>query len=241
MNKILIQAILMLTFCYNSVSADTNSVTYVRDVFPIVMTRCFPCHNPASRLPNWTDYKTMFRKKVEVKRRIWDSWSEDALRHYYKQPMPAGYGAEGLAVTLAERETIKKWVELGAPYGVDVTPVSVGSTNTGWVAPLEASNIHNPIPPNEEVIAKGKSLFTFGCVPCHGEKGKGDGVAAPSLQRDNKPLLPANLGSQEFQSQSDGSFFWKIKEGRNPMPSWRSALTDEQCWQIIDYLRTLRQ
>lgn len=231
----------MLALCYSAASADTNSVTYVRDVLPIVMTKCFTCHHPGAMLPNWTDYKTMFRKKVEVKRRIWDSWDEDPLRHYFKQPMPAGYGAEALAITLAERETIKKWVESGAPYGVDVTPVVVGSTNTGWVAPVYASRIQNPLPPNQDVIAKGKSLFTFGCVPCHGATGKGDGVAAPSLQRDNKPLLPANLGSSPIQSQSDGSFFWKIREGRSPMPSWKSALTDEQCWQIVDYLRTLRQ
>ena len=221
-------------------AADTNAPTYVRDIRPIVMTKCFTCHHPGSILPDWSNYKTMEKKKVEVRRRIWDSWSKDFTRHYYKQPMPAGYGLEALTITTKERETIRNWVEAGAPYGTDVA-ISIGNTNTGWVAPAQAAEVPNPVPANEDTLAKGKSLFTVACQPCHGALGRGDGVAAASLQRNGKPLAPANLSSPSIQSQSDGSFFWKIKEGNSPMPSWKAALTDQQCWEIIDYIRTLKR
>ena len=219
---------------------NTNAPTYVKDIRPIVMTKCFTCHHPGSMLPDWTNYKTMVRKKTEVRRRIWDSWEKDFTRHYYKQPMPAGYGLEALTITTKERETMRDWVEAGAPYGTDVA-VSMNNTNTGWVAPPQAAEVANPVLSNSDTLAKGKSLFTAACQPCHGAFGKGDGVAAASLQRNGKPIAPANLSSPSVQSQSDGAFFWKIKEGNSPMPSWKTALTDEQCWQIIDYIRTLSQ
>lgn len=218
----------------------TNAPTYVKDVRPIVMTKCFTCHHPGSLLPDWTDYKVMYRKRIEVKRRIWDSWETDITRHYYNQPMPAGYGREALTITKSERELIKNWVEAGAPYGVDVV-VSMDNTNTGWIAPVQAAKVTNPLPSNEDTLTKGKSLYVAACLPCHGQYGKGDGVAAHSLQRNGKPIAPANLSSPSIQAQSDGSLFWKMREGRSPMPSWKAALTEEQCWQLVAYIRTLSQ
>jgi mono/diheme cytochrome c family protein len=217
---------------------NTNAPTYVKDILPIVMTKCFTCHHPKSLLPDWTNYKTMVKKKTEVRRRIWNSWEQDLTRHYYKQPMPAGYGLEALTITTKERETIKNWIDAGTPYGTEVV-VAINNTSTGWLAPADAFKLVNPVPANDDTLAKGKSLFTVACQPCHGALGQGNGIAASSLLRNGKPIAPANLSSPSVQSQPDGSFFWKIKEGNSPMPSWKTALTDEQCWQIVDYIRTL--
>ncbi len=37
----------------------------------------------------------------------------------------------------------------------------------------------------------------------------------------------------------EGEIFWKISEGRRPMPSFKKQLTEEQRWQLVNYLRTL--
>jgi mono/diheme cytochrome c family protein len=232
-------AIWLSIACVSTVKAGDTNLTYVKDILPIVMTKCITCHNAGSHLPNWMDYNTAVKKKREIKRRIWDSWETDLLRHYYKQAMPAGYGIEALTITRNERETIKNWVLIGCPYGTEVKFSTIYNTNTGWVAPLEATRVVDPLASNDEILAKGKSIYLVACLPCHGEKGKGDGPAAASLKRDDKPIVPAALVSPPIQQQSDGSMFWKIKEGRTPMPSWKAALTDEQIWMTILYIRNM--
>mgnify|MGYP000452807019 CR=1 FL=1 len=54
----------------------------------------------------------------------------------------------------------------------------VKAQNNKWVAPKEADNIKNPLTGNTTILKDAKVLYTSYCVPCHGEKGKGDGVAA---------------------------------------------------------------
>jgi len=72
------------------------------------------------------------------------------------------------------------------------------------------------------------------CVPCHGNKGKGDGVAAAAL----KPK-PADHSSQKVQSQTDGAIFYKITTGRLPMAPYKDILNTTQRWQLVNYIRTL--
>ncbi len=41
-----------------------------------------------------------------------------------------------------------------------------------------------------------------------------------------------------MRPQTDGELFWKISEGRDPMPSFKGQLTDTQIWQLVNYVRT---
>ncbi len=103
-----------------------------------------------------------------------------------------------------------------------------------WKAPAGADTIKNPLPFNEESIKKGKTTFTQFCVPCHGDKGKGDGIAGAALNPK-----PGILISAKVQSQKDGALFWKISTGRNAMVSFAPSLTKEQRWAVINYIRFL--
>lgn len=103
-----------------------------------------------------------------------------------------------------------------------------------WVAPADADKKTNPIASDEKSIAKGKTLFTNTCLNCHGKKGKGDGPKSAEL---DKPV--GDLTKDDFQKQSDGALFWKITEGRKPMPGFKKDMTEEQRWQVINYVRTL--
>ena len=82
--------------------------------------------------------------------------------------------------------------------------------------------------------AEGRKLYASYCASCHGDKGKGDGLAGMTL----KPR-PANFKKDALQAQSDGAIFWKITEGRAPMAAYKGALTEEQRWQLVNYIRQL--
>lgn len=111
-----------------------------------------------------------------------------------------------------------------------------GISQDKWKAPPEADKLKNPLAGQQEAIKGGKKIFATMCAICHGEKGKGDGVAGAALNPK-----PTNLTTSEFHAQSDGAIFWKITEGRAPMASYKATLSEEKRWQLVSYLRTLKQ
>jgi hypothetical protein len=47
------------------------------------------------------------------------------------------------------------------------------------------------------------------------------------------------MTSSKFQSQSDGSLFYKISEGRNDMPKAKKDFPDDQDrWNLVNFVRT---
>ncbi|MCO5948460.1 c-type cytochrome [Mucilaginibacter flavidus] len=103
-----------------------------------------------------------------------------------------------------------------------------------WNAPQVAKDVKNPLSGEKTALIEGKSLYMANCAPCHGDKGTGNGPAAQALTPK-----PADHSSAVVQSETDGSLFWKLSEGRNPMPSYKKILTDKQRWELVDYIRTL--
>ncbi|MFM2225408.1 MAG: hypothetical protein RJA07_1610 [Bacteroidota bacterium] len=103
-----------------------------------------------------------------------------------------------------------------------------------WTAPTADAAKKNPIAATPASIAEGKKLYDQNCSPCHGMKGKGDGAAAAGLT-----IKPANHTSPEIQSQTDGTLFWMITTGRNPMPTYKAVFTENQRWAMVNYIRTL--
>lgn len=108
-------------------------------------------------------------------------------------------------------------------------------TRIKWVAPAAALTVKNALGAGSGMLA-GKTLYTNNCAPCHGEKGKGNGPASGSLNPK-----PADHSSAAFQNQTDGSIFWKISEGRSPMPAYKAILTDQQRWSLVSFIRTLQK
>lgn len=104
-----------------------------------------------------------------------------------------------------------------------------------WVAPKEADAIKNPVANDAKMIAKGKQIYYQICATCHGRSGTGDGPSASTLEKK-----PADHTSEIVQSQTDGALFYKISKGRVEMPSYNTALSKTQRWQVIRYLRTLK-
>jgi mono/diheme cytochrome c family protein len=97
----------------------------------------------------------------------------------------------------------------------------------------EARATGNPIADSPAAIAEAGQLYAELCEHCHGDTGAGDGGEA---QMYTPP--PADFTSPGMANIRDGELFYRITEGRKPMPSFRTTLTADQRWKLVRYLRT---
>jgi mono/diheme cytochrome c family protein len=116
-----------------------------------------------------------------------------------------------------------------------VARIAAADDEKPWVAPEAARQVKNPVPVNPESLAAGAQLFHENCAPCHGDTGKGDGDTGKIIKKKPANFTDAKLMSEE----TDGSLFWKMSEGRGPMPSWKDELSDKERWQLVIYIRKL--
>jgi mono/diheme cytochrome c family protein len=100
-----------------------------------------------------------------------------------------------------------------------------------WKAPAEAKAMKNPV----KDVGNAKKNAETNCVSCHGPGGKGDGPAAAALSPK-----PADWTSARVQTMTDGEIFWKISNGRGPMPPWKH-LPEKDRWELVNYIRTLKK
>lgn len=104
-----------------------------------------------------------------------------------------------------------------------------------WNVPDAAKKVKSPVAKGDaEAVAAGKVLWMKHCKSCHGAKGLGDGPKSKELDTDC-----GDFSTKAVQSLSDGELFYKIKEGRDDMPSFKKKITDdEEIWQIVAFMRT---
>lgn len=105
-----------------------------------------------------------------------------------------------------------------------------------WPVPDAFKTKPNPVKSDATSQNAGKTLYTTYCKSCHGTKGKGDGPKAAQLETEC-----GDFSKPAFQSQTDGSLFYKISEGRKDMPSFKKKITEpNDIWSVVNYLRTLK-
>lgn len=100
-----------------------------------------------------------------------------------------------------------------------------------WAAPADAAHRTNPVPPSEQSVSNGRQIYQTNCASCHGAEGEGDGPAGKAL----KPPA-ANLKVMAPQ-HSDGDLAWKIAEGRGAMPPWKGTLSENDIWDVVNYIK----
>jgi mono/diheme cytochrome c family protein len=99
-----------------------------------------------------------------------------------------------------------------------------------------ATKVPNPVRPTAESIAIGRDRFATFCSPCHGPEGKG-GVTGPVA---TKFIPPPDLSNAELQRQrTDGYWHSYIVVGGAVMPAYGEALSSQEAWHIVNYLRSL--
>lgn len=102
-----------------------------------------------------------------------------------------------------------------------------------WPAPAAAIAVKNPVKSDAISIKDGRELYIKNCKSCHGDEGKGDGTKARNLD-----ISCSDFSIAAFKKTTDGEVFWKMTEGRKPMPSFSKKLTDAERWAIVNYIRT---
>ena len=91
----------------------------------------------------------------------------------------------------------------------------------------------NVSPPERDVLS-GQVLYSTICIRCHGVDGKGGGK-----MKFTPPA--ADLTSQAVQGKLDARLFKIVHDGKSntAMGAWREALTDDEIWDVLAYVRRL--
>jgi mono/diheme cytochrome c family protein len=102
-----------------------------------------------------------------------------------------------------------------------------------WIIPVAEKARKNPLTPSDAMLKAARPIYDQKCSDCHGDTGKGDGSDAMMYDPP-----PANLtDAAHINRLTDGEIYFQITEGRKPMPSFKTKLTDEQRWQLVLLVR----
>lgn len=96
------------------------------------------------------------------------------------------------------------------------------------------ANAEQNMPPDDQDLLRGKTIFMKYCSACHGPSGQGEGYRL--LGPD-----PADLTSQATTQQSDADLLRTIHEGKPNMPVWKYRLSKQDSRNVLAYIRSLQQ
>lgn len=110
------------------------------------------------------------------------------------------------------------------PYEIPNTPEGYALAKATLKSPLDSLSINQD---------KAKELYTVYCAICHGDAGDGKG---------NLVVKEKFLGVPSYKDReiTDGSIFHVITYGLNSMGSHANQLSQEERWQVADYVLKLK-
>ena len=122
----------------------------------------------------------------------------------------------------------------GLAVTLSISMAAVASAQyAGWTIPDGGKDEKSPVKNAAEAANKGKSLFATHCAKCHGPQGKGDGPDSDHA---------ADL-TDEYRTElnPEGVLFYKVWNGHGTdMPAFKSQLTKDETWALVEYLKVLR-
>src|SRR5207302_1012849 len=119
-------------------------------------------------------------------------------------------------------------IALGAGAGLALPPLTIDAYPTTYLRPS--------VPYQAGAITAGAALYQASCAGCHGARGAGDGPDGRAL-----PRPPADLRAPHTAQHTAGDLFWWISHGipGSGMPGFGPRLTEDQRWELINFLRAL--
>lgn len=101
---------------------------------------------------------------------------------------------------------------------------------------LEGEALTNPLQDNDATRAAGKQMFGIYCAPCHGD-GINLGPVAQSGRLEG--VVPIGGPAASTKTRTDGYLYLTIRNGGTRMPSYAWAMSEEEMWSTVAYVRTL--
>lgn len=99
-----------------------------------------------------------------------------------------------------------------------------------WLVPDEYKTRLADFEFTTQSVEFGQNIYLANCRSCHGMPGEGNYI--------NLNPSPGDPASDKIQHNTDGELYYKLREGRGQMPSFKKVLTMEQIWEVVAYLRS---
>ena len=132
--------------------------------------------------------------------------------------------------TIAKNAKVGRWLVLA-------TLIAAFAIGVRYHELLAAAFTPNPTPPSPESINRGRELWRQDCEACHGALGRGDGPVSANLQKHPKDL--SKIAPPPIFP--DGVVAYRIANGGEVMPAWKSVLSPEQIWDLVNFIRALKR
>lgn len=125
------------------------------------------------------------------------------------------------------------WTPMLAPFeeAMRTPPPGTLPVEGGELRPQPAS-AENPFQPTAENLEKGRQLFLTYCAVCHGRNAEGGGTVG------EKFTLPA---FKLTDLRPESYMYDRVRNGGVFMPNYREALSPEEAWLIVTYVRSLQE
>jgi mono/diheme cytochrome c family protein len=98
--------------------------------------------------------------------------------------------------------------------------------------------LFSPFLPTDDVLARGKLIFTTFCIGCHGAMGKGDGQLYSS---GLYPLKPREISGVATSKLKDGEIYHTITLGFGSMGAHGAQIRSDDRWKLVLYVRELQE
>ncbi|MFN8390930.1 MAG: cytochrome c [Bdellovibrionota bacterium] len=113
--------------------------------------------------------------------------------------------------------------------------VAIGEKPFTMTAEEADKRLSNPVPATVNSAWRGQRLYTANCSPCHGIH-----ADAKSPIANTKQLPIPNLLEDFYKNRSDGRIFAVIHNGGAVMPRYGFKFSEQEHWDVVNYLRFLQ-
>lgn len=154
----------------------------------------------------------------------------------------AAAGAWGAAIVVRWNDNMTQTARIVPGERVFPMPTGVVPRDGELIVPKEQRDVAakrpNPVRMTDASIAIGRERYLTFCVPCHGSEAKG-GITGPVA---TKFIPTPDLTNAALQRQrTDGYWHSYIVVGGAVMPAYGEALSSQEAWHIVNFLRSVAQ